>query len=57
MEFIGEDIDAEEGRLLDAALANSMSTQGVESMLRTQSAVTNPSRLGECFEGTWDPQL
>ena len=32
-EFIGEDIDMEEGRMLDVALAISVSTHHVESML------------------------
>ena len=45
--FIGEDIDAEEAQLIDAAIASSVSTNRVESMLRTQSAGAGPSTLPE----------
>ena len=50
--FIGEDITAEEARLIDAAIASSLATSRVESMLQTQSVGTGPSNLGERFEGT-----
>ena len=55
--FIGEDITAEEARLIDAAIASSLATSRAESMLRTQSAGTGPSNLGERFEGTREPRL
>ena len=45
--FIGEDISAEEARLIDTAIASSVATNQVESMLRTQSAGAGPSNLGE----------
>ena len=52
VKFIGEDITAEEARLIDAAIASSLATSRVKSMLQTQSAGARPSNLGECFEGT-----
>ena len=55
--FIGEDITAEEARLIDAAIASSLATSRVESMLRTQSAGAGPSNIGERFEGTREPRL
>ena len=54
--FIGEDITAEEACLIDAAIASSLATSRVKSMLWTQSAGAGPSNLGERFEGTWEPQ-
>ena len=54
--FIGEDISAEEARLIDAAIASSVTTNRVESMLRTQTAGAGPSNLGERFEGTREPR-
>ena len=55
VEFVGKDLDAEEARLIDAAIASSVSTNRVESMLRTQSAGAGPSNLQERFEGTREP--
>ena len=54
--FIGEDISVEEAHLIDAAIASSLPTNRVESMLRTQSAGAGPSNLREHFEGTREPQ-
>ena len=50
--FIGKDISAKEARLIDAAIASSLATSRVESMLRTQSVGGSPSNHGERFEGT-----
>ena len=52
MEFFGESVDAEEARLIDAAIASSVSTNCVESMLHTQSAGAGLSTLPMHFEGT-----
>ena len=42
--------------MIDIAVASSLATDRVESMLRTQSAGAGPSNLGERFEGTREPR-
>ena len=56
VEFIGEDVEAEEARLIHVAIACSVSSSRIESMLRTQSAGAGSSNFPEHFQGTWDPQ-
>ena len=56
VEFIGEDITAEEAHLIDATIASSLATSQVESMIQTQSTGAGPLNLGERFEGTWELQ-
>ena len=46
----------EEACLIDAAIAGSVATNCVESMLRTQSAGAGPSTLPTRFKGTREPQ-
>ena len=56
VEFLGESITAEEACLVDAAIASSLATSQVESMLKTQSAGAASSNLQERFEGTREPR-
>ena len=56
MDVLGESVTAEEARMIDAAIASSVATNRVESMLRTQSAGAGPSALPTRFEGTREPR-